>query len=81
MLHRIAPAMLSVLLIRLGKHLALLVSLWLLASTAVEPNQVLILTLAVAASFVYLLGRAVAFRQMAHTRQRAEANDRGAPQT
>jgi hypothetical protein len=81
MFHKIAPAMLSVLLIRLAKHLALLVSLWLVASTAMEPNRILIFTLAVASSFLYLLGRAVAFRQMAHTRRRAEAHDRGAPQT
>ena len=81
MLHKIAPAMLSVLLIRLAKHLALLVSLWLLASTPVKSNEFLILALAAASSFLYLLGRAVAFRQMAHTRRRAEAHDRGAPQT
>jgi hypothetical protein len=81
MLHKIAPAMFSVLLIRLAKHLALLVSLWLLASTAVEPNRVLILALAAASSFLYLLGRAVAFRQMAQTRRGAEAHDRGAPKT
>jgi hypothetical protein len=80
-LHKTAPTVFSVLLIRLGKHLALLVSLWLLASAAIEPNQILILALAALSSFVYILGRAVAFRQITHTRQGAEAHDRGAPQT
>jgi hypothetical protein len=78
---KMAPAILSVVLIRLGKHLALLVSLWLLASTAIEPNQILILALAALSSFAYLLGRTVAFRQVNHTGRGAEAHDRGASQT